>query len=124
MSFESILHDIVDNCSGMVGAALMETDGISISRVNGPAAAGNPLDGDIGSAGVEFGRIIGEITKASDALGGGAPIETVVTLSRFTLIFHHIDEDVMLVVALTPSANLGKARYLIRRNAVAIRQEL
>jgi predicted regulator of Ras-like GTPase activity (Roadblock/LC7/MglB family) len=124
VSFEAILRDIVDNCSGAIGAALMETDGIGISQVNGPTVAGDPLGGDIGSAGVEFGRIIGEITKASDALGGGMPVETVVTLARFTLIFHHIDADVMLVMALAPSANLGKARYLIRRNSVALRQEL
>jgi len=124
MNFESILHDIVDNCTGTIGVALMEADRIAISRVNGPSLVGDPLGGDIGSAGVEFGRIIGEITKASDALGGGSPVETVVSLSRFTLIFYHLDENVMLVMALEPSANLGKARYLIRRNSVALRQEL
>ncbi len=82
------------------------------------------LHGDIGSAGVEFGRIIGDITKASDALAGGAVTETVVSLARFTLIFHNVDDDVMLVMALAPSGNLGKARYLIRRSMVTLRQEL
>jgi len=123
MSFESILEGIVADCKGAVGLALMENDGIPIAQVGGHPDAGDPLIGDIASAGVEFGRIIGEITKASNALGGGGVSETVVTLERFTLIFCHVDDDVMLVMALAPDGNLGKARYLIRRSLVTIRQE-
>jgi predicted regulator of Ras-like GTPase activity (Roadblock/LC7/MglB family) len=123
MSFESILEGIVSNCKGAIGLVLMETDGIPIAQAEGHPGVEDPLRGDIASAGIEFGRIIGEITKASDALGGGAVSETVVTLERFTLIFCHVEEDVMLVMALATDGNLGKARYLIRRSLVAIRQE-
>ncbi len=124
MSFQSILEGIVAQCKGTLGVALMESDGISIVQVAGTAGASEPLRGDIGSAGVEFSRILAEIDKASGALGGGTLRETVVTLARFTLIFHTVDEDVMLVMALEPDGNLGKARYLIRRSLIAIRQEL
>ncbi len=123
MSFESILEGIVSGCKGAIGLALMERDGIAIAQVAGHPDVEDPLNGEITSAGVEFGRIIGEITKASGALGGGAGSETVVTLEHFTLIFCHVDEDVMLVMALATDGNLGKARYLIRRSLVAIRQE-
>jgi len=51
-------------------------------------------------------------------------VELVVTLTAFTLIFSVVANDVMVVVALAPDGNLGKARYLIRRNLVAIRQQL
>ena len=124
MNFESILESIARECRGVLGIALMERDGIAIAQVQGQIPDTDVLDGDIGSAGAEFGRIIGEIDKASDALGGGAAVETVVGLSRFNLIFHHVDDDVMLVMALATDGNLGKARYLIRRNLLAIRQEL
>ena len=124
MSFESILQVIIDGCSGALGIALMESDGIPIAQVQGKAAASDPLAGDIGSAGVEFGRIIGDITKAAHALNGGALHETVITLDRMTLIFHHVEDDIALVFALAPEANLGKARYLIRRHLLALRQEL
>ena len=67
---------------------------------------------------------IDEIRKASDSLGGGAVKETVVLLSRFTLVFRPVDEDVSLVLVLAPDGNLGKARYLIRRQLLAIRQNL
>ena len=79
---------------------------------------------DAETAGVEFGRILDEIRKASDALGGGAVSETIVRLARFSLIFNTVDRDSFLVLALGPDGNLGKARYLIRRNLMALRQQL
>ena len=124
MSFEAILEKIVGEGQGILGVALMESDGIPIAQVHASRSAAGPLSGDIGAAGVEFGRIMDDITKAADALGGGAVRETVVRLARFTLIFDWLEEDVLLVVALDPDGNLGKARYLIRRNMLAIRQEL
>jgi predicted regulator of Ras-like GTPase activity (Roadblock/LC7/MglB family) len=73
---------------------------------------------------VEFNRALHEIRKAADALAGGALIETVVVLSRFSVVFRSLDEDLYLAVVVAPDGNLGKARYLIRRNLVAIRAEL
>ncbi len=124
MSFETILQQILSDCPGALALALMESDGIAISSVQAQSGASDPLGGDIGAAGVEFSRIIGDVAKAASTLGGGAVRETVVTLERMTLIFHHVDEDILVVCALSPEANLGKARYLIRRSILAIRQEL
>lgn len=124
MSFDSILQSIADDCKGVIGIALMENDGIAIAQVQGAAGARGPLSVDITSAGIEFGRIIADVAKAADALGGGEASETVVSLARFSLVFHRVDADMVLVLALAPDGNLGKARYLIRRNLVAIRHEL
>lgn len=124
MSFASLLREIVEGCGGGIGAALMSTDGIPIEEVVVSQAPEGPLTEDIGTAGVEFGRILDEIRKASDSLAGGAVKETVVLLSRFTLVFRPVDEDVFLVLVLAPDGNLGKARYLIRRQLLAIRQNL
>ena len=140
MSFRSILQTIVDGCGGGLGAALMGNDGIPIEQVSpvksiprrriacptrtmSRGALAMPRD-DVGAAGVEFGRILEEIRKASDALGGGSLIETVVSLAHFTLILRHVDDDTFLVLALAPDGNLGKARYLIRRHLLELREEL
>ena len=124
MSFASILRGIVEQCGGGLGAALMGSDGIAIEQVVAPRAAG-ALDADeVSTAGVEFGRILDEIRKASDALSGGAVTETVVVLSRFTLVFRSLDEETFLVLVLAPDGNLGKARYLMRRQLVALQKEL
>ncbi len=124
MSFETILQEILSDCPGAMALALMESDGIAIARAQAETGTGDSIGGDIGAAGVEFSRIIGDIAKAASSLGGGAVRETVVTLERMTLIFHHVEDDILVVCALSPEANLGKARYLIRRSILAIRQEL
>lgn len=122
MSFETILQQVLSDCPGALALALMESDGIAIAQVQ--AAAGESAGADIGAAGVEFGRILGDIAKAAGTLGAGSVRETVVGLERMTLIFHHVEDDILVVCALGPEANFGKARYLIRRSVQAIRQEL
>ncbi|MBW2426477.1 MAG: hypothetical protein JRG86_19685 [Deltaproteobacteria bacterium] len=126
MSFERILQQIVDECGGGYGAALMGLDGIAIAEVvtTRELEEADPLAGDVTSAGIEFGRILGDMAKASDALGTGDLRESVVRLDRVSLIFHAVEDDLLVVVALAPDGNLGKARYLIRRGVVEIRAEL
>lgn len=124
MSFGDLLSKIVDDCGGGIGVALMGSDGIAIEQrmASDPPVA---LDAeDVGAAGVEFGRILDEIGKASDSLGGGALGEIVVRLARFTLIFQLVDAENFLVLALAPDGNLGKARYLIRSQLHALRDLL
>lgn len=126
MSFETTLQSIVDECGGGYSAALMGLDGIPISQVRSTReeSPSDPLDGDVSVAGIEFGRIFAEMAKASDALGTGGVRESVILLDRVSLVFHAIEDDIVLVLALRPDGNLGKARYLIRRNLMAIRADL
>ena len=126
MSFQTILRSIVDECGGGLSAALMGLDGIPIEqvRVSGNIDRDDPLRGDVTNAGVEFGRIIGDMAKASDTLNAGRLEEAVVSLERVSLIFRTVGDEMMLVLALRPDGNLGKARYLIRRNLVALHEEL
>ena len=121
MSFQSILQTVVDECGGGLGAVLMGNDGIPIAEAEGPAADSSA---DIGTACVEFARILSEIHKASDAIDGGKLSEVMVGLERFSLLFRSVDEEVTLVLAIAPDGNLGKARYLMRSHLHAIRQEL
>lgn len=126
MSFDAVLQSIVDDCGGGYGAALMGLDGIAITQVtvsDGPHAQ-DPLDGDVTHAGIEFGRVLSEMAKASDSLGTGEMRESVIALDRVSLVFHSVEDDLVLVLALAPDGNLGKARYLIRRSMMAIRAEL
>lgn len=125
MSFETILREILDECGGGLGIALMGSDGIPIIQLTADLEGGapNPL-GDIGTAGVEFARILSEIQKASDALNAGPMAETLINLAAFQLLFRAVDDDVILVLALAHDGNPGKARYLVRRHLVSLKQEL
>ena len=124
MMFTAILRGIVEQCGGGIGAALMGTDGIPIDQFVSGEVPDGPLSEDIGTAGVEFNRILDEIRKAADGLAGGAMSETVVVLTRFSLAFRPVDEESYLVVVVAPDGNLGKARYLMRNSLSAIRDEL
>jgi len=121
MSFESILRTIVDECGGGVGAALMESDGIPIEQVLATDCSPGVLNEDVSTVGVEFGQILRDVAKASDALGGGSFNEAILSLSNFVLLFRVVSEEFFLVVVLEPGGNLGKARYLIRKNLLTIR---
>ncbi len=123
MSFSSILKEIVEGTPGAIGCALMGVDGIPIEQQVAGSPAARDFEEELGAAGVEFGRILQETRKASDTLGGGALREIAVNLARFTLVFHVVDEDHFLVMALLPDGNLGKARYLLRRHLRAVRDE-
>ena len=126
MSFERILQSIVDECGGGFGITLMGLDGIPIEQTvpaGGPRAE-DPFEGDVTTAGIEFGRILADMNKASDTLGTGRVRETVIGLDRATLIVHGVEDDLMVVLAISPDGNLGKARYLIRRNLNEIRAQL
>ena len=124
MSFRTILREIVDGCDGCIGAVLMGADGIPIEEVTSRHTLEGPLADELGTAGVEFSRILDEICKASDSLAGGALRETVVVLAHFSLAFRPVDEETFLVLVVATDGNLGKARYLMRRYLLAIRQEL
>ena len=124
MSFESALREIVDGCGGGVAAALMGIDGMPIEQVNASDVDLAGLVEDVAVAGIEFGRILDEVRKASDSLAGGPARECFFALQRFSIIVHQVDEDNFVALVLAPDGNLGKARYLLRRHMIAIREEL
>ncbi len=124
MSFEPTLKKMIEGCHGAIGVALMGTDGIAVEELQAPDPDLSVLDGEVGAAGIEFGRILDEVRKAGDALAGGRLEEVVVGLARMTLVFRAVDDELFLVVALTPNGNLGKARFLLRRHLLELREQL
>lgn len=122
MSFDSILEQVLAECPGALGAALLGSDGLPIAQAT---AAGPPeLADEVGVLGVEFGRILDEARKAAAAASAGATLELAVRTERFHVLLQVVDRDTYLVLALGPDANVGKGRYLLRRQLLAIREEL
>ena len=124
MTFASILQEIVDECGGGLAAALMGADGIPIEEVERSGEPGESLKDGVDVLGVEFGRILDEMRKASDSVGGGALEEVSVRLSNFWVLMRMVDEETFLVLAIEPDGNAGKARFLMRRQLMALRDEL
>jgi predicted regulator of Ras-like GTPase activity (Roadblock/LC7/MglB family) len=125
MNFEPTLRKMIEGVPGAIGVALMGSDGIPIAELYvGPSGGIESGDGEVGAAGVEFGRILEEIRKAADAIAGGRLEEVVIGLARFHLLFRVVDEELFLVVALAPRGNLGKARFLMRRHLLELQEQI
>lgn len=107
MSFDAILETILDACPDAQGVTLMGNDGIPISHVERPGF-------DVNLVGVEFGRLVAELQKASDAAGGSAVDEFCVHTSNYWVLLRPLDEDIFLMAALQSDANFGKARFEMR----------
>jgi predicted regulator of Ras-like GTPase activity (Roadblock/LC7/MglB family) len=123
MSFSSVLRKIVDGSGGGLAAALMGPDGIPIEEVS--AAGADPDAAEEASVlGIEFGRILQEMRKASDSVEGGAVQEVSVRLVRRWVLLREVDPETTLVVTLGPDGNAGKARYLMRRHLIELRDQL
>jgi predicted regulator of Ras-like GTPase activity (Roadblock/LC7/MglB family) len=123
MSFTSILRTIVDECGGGLSAILMGSDGIPIEQVEA-TGIGSEESEWIATAAIEFGRILAEVRKASDAAAGGAVQETMIGLTRGWLLLRPLDDETFLLVAVAPDGNLGKARFLMRRHLLTLRYEI
>jgi len=124
MSFASILQEIVDECGGGLAAALMGSDGIPIEQVEASREVRESLSHEVDALGVEFGRILDEMRKASDSVAGGVLEEVSVRLANFWVLMRVVDEESYLVLAMEPDGNAGKARFLMRRQLMALREEL
>jgi predicted regulator of Ras-like GTPase activity (Roadblock/LC7/MglB family) len=122
MSFDTILEQVLSECPGGLAATLMGSDGLPIAQAVAPAAT-DLLD-ELSTLGVEFGRILDEARKAADAAAAGATLELGVRTDRFHVLLHAVDRETYLVLVLAPEGNVGKGRYLLRRQLLAIRQEL
>ncbi len=123
MTFDKVLEKIVTPSAGCLGAALMGSDGIPIAQVAGPAAKADSED-TLAVLSIELGRILAEGQKAADSSGTGSVQELVVEMEDATAIVRRVDEESYLVVALTPGANTGRARFDVRRRLLEIREQL
>ena len=121
MSFDEMLRAILEDCGHGLGVVLMGPDGIPIEQVEVAGAGAAGLDPV--ALGIEFGRILNETRKATEAAGGGELSEFAVRGSEFWLVIRMIDDENFLLLVLEPEGNLGKARFVLRRHAAIIRAE-
>ena len=125
MSFETILEQIVADGPGILAAALIAPDGLIIGQAEGAhMPEESDAEWDMAALGVEMGRVFEGLSTNSDEWGGGGPSELMVRLERLTVIGSRLDEEMLLVLGLAPDGNIGKARYLMRRERWAISQKI
>ncbi|HAO93873.1 MAG: hypothetical protein A2X99_03540 [Deltaproteobacteria bacterium GWB2_55_19] len=118
MAFFEILKELVDASKGGLAATVMGMDGIAVDQYAGESGY------DVETVGVEYGKVIEEIRNASRLLNLGEVEEVMVASAVNDLLLRLVNNDYYIAFVVPPEANIGRARYLLKRAAVKTSKEL
>ncbi len=118
MQLKETLKTIVENVGGGVGAVVMGYDGIPIEEYI--------LEGifDVEIVAVEYVNIMKEVKRTLEVLKSGEMEEILITTGQSRIIIRSICEDFFILLALDAEGNYGKGRYLLKREAPNLHEEL
>jgi predicted regulator of Ras-like GTPase activity (Roadblock/LC7/MglB family) len=117
--FRDALRTVVENTEGGMAGLLMDFEGIPVDSYTRDGA---PFD--IDQVGAEFSVVVKSIRRAAESLEAGATHEVAILADRVMTVIRVVNHDYFLALAMDPSGNVGKARYLLRTTAPAILREL
>lgn len=117
--FKSILENIVNSCSGGVGAVLMGYDGIAIDQF---VVEGTVLD--LNLVAIEYSNVTKEIRRAAEVLETGELQEVSIKTENFYVIVYALTDDYFVALTIKRTGNYGQGRYLLMRDAERLREEL
>ncbi|MCK5912940.1 MAG: roadblock/LC7 domain-containing protein [Desulfuromusa sp.] len=117
--FKTILKNLVTNCSGGVGAVLMGYDGIGIDQFS---VEDNLLN--LNHVGIEYSNVIKEIHNVAEVLSVGVLQEVTIKSEHYYVIIHSLTDEYFVALIINRQGNYGQGRYLLMREAPALRQEL
>ena len=119
MSFQVILKNLIDSVKGGYAGTIMGLDGIPVQDYVSEGAGC-----DLESLGVEYGKIVGEIKKASAVLNLGDVEEVVISSHGMKVILRLATPEYFIALVLAPESNSGRARYLLKKTAKEVQKEL
>jgi predicted regulator of Ras-like GTPase activity (Roadblock/LC7/MglB family) len=117
--FQAMLKEVVENTDGGVASLLMDFEGIAVDSYSKPNA---PFD--ITTIGAEFSVVLKSILRAAEMLEAGGTAEVAIQAEKMTTLIRVVNESYFVAVSLTPEANIGKARYMLRTRVPHLLKEL
>ena len=119
--FRESIEKLLNGIEGAVSCALMGFDGITVDIASKEEAAGSP---DIQTLSMEFAHLIAQARRTLESVDAGALEEFTLRTDKMTLVVRLLTPEYFLACAILPTGNLGKARYLMRMTAPALRADL
>ena len=119
MAFKDLLQQICSALPETIVVTLMGQDGISIDTIENA-----PAGDDMAAYFVEITNVFSQAVRSSEQLQTGQVSELVVKTDKIASVLRPIGTEYFLALALPPSGNTGKARYLLRVTAPKVRAEL
>ena len=116
--FRDCLTTMVDSCDGAVAGVLMGFDGIAVETFSRDQQL------DVQTVGMEFSFVLTQVRKAAEILQVGSLDEVAIRSEQLTFIVRVLSDEYFLGLVLTPQANFGKGRFLMRMAVPTLRSEL
>jgi predicted regulator of Ras-like GTPase activity (Roadblock/LC7/MglB family) len=117
--FAKLLTEVVSGVEGAIGAVLMGSDGLPVEQVVSDSG-----HGDIEAVAMELSVVLREIRKATMQLGAGSTEEVMIRGASMTALIRVLNDEYFVALALPPGASVGKGRFLLRRAAPRLRENL
>ena len=119
MTFSEILTDAANNVEGALAVGLVGVDGIGVETVT---TNGHEMDTE--ATEVELAGLVGNVSRTAQALSAGSIKDMFVEAENHSYLITLLDKEYFLVVTLGPQANLGRARFEVRRVTQRLRDSL
>jgi predicted regulator of Ras-like GTPase activity (Roadblock/LC7/MglB family) len=121
--FDTHLRAMVDRLGGALAATLMGADGIPVETVEtSDLAAYEGLD--LSSLLVEYSSVLTQVQRTGDVFAAGPVEELTIRSERLTTLIRPVTSEYFVALALGPTANTGKGRFLLRVHGSALVSEL
>ena len=117
--FQTVLKEIVDGCEGGISTLLMDNEGIAVDSYSRPGA---PFD--INNVGIEFGVVLKSIQRAAQSLDAGQAAEVAIQSEKLITLIRVVNASYFVAFSMSPDANFGKARYMLRTRVPQLLKEL
>lgn len=125
MSFRDILKSSVEAVDGGLASVVMGFDGISVEEyVVQPTGTDGGVPVDVQTLGVEYSSALTEVRRTAEALASGSVQEVAVTTDGALVLLRPVNSEYFVALVLSKDGNFGKGRYVLRRAARAIAQEM
>jgi len=107
--FKEALKEVVDRTDGAMGALLMDASGIALESYSKNDAAF-----DVNNIGIEFSVVLSSVKRASEMLETGAAAEVTISSEKLITVLRCIGDTYFVALAVSPTGNVGKGRFLLR----------
>ncbi len=122
MGFREHIQRVVEEVPGALACTVMGFDGISVDSYDVGGA-----EVDMQTLMTEYASVAHQVRRALEdpsSLAGGKLSEMVLGTPKFTAVVLPIGNEYFIAAILSPSAIMGKARYLLRITAPKLGKEL
>ena len=116
---KDILKTSVTAVEGALASVVMGFDGVPVEQfVNDGAGV------DIETLGVEYSNALTEVRRTADALSSGPVQEVAVMTDGAVVLLRPVNNEYFVALVLSSDGNFGKGRFVLRRAARALAQEM